>query len=218
MLISANERFKSVSASKFCLKRFRELLVASIIKHDLPFLYVKYDGVRETMKYLRSDVSVISRNTAKADVIKLHLREEQKVKSTLNVYPGRICLTSDLWTSLTTDGYMCLTAHFIDKDWVLQKRVLNFLFMPPPHNGIYLCEKMYNLLQEWWIETKIFSITLDNVSANDVAADLLRQQLNIKRALVCFGEFFHLRCYAHILNLIVQDDLNEIEIALKKNS
>jgi hypothetical protein len=216
MFISANERSMSVSASKFCPKRFRELLVASVIKHDLPFRYVEYDGVRETMKYLRSDVPVISRNTAKADVIKLHLREKQMVKSMLDVCPGRICLTSDLWTSLTTDGYMCLTAHFVDKDWVLHKRVLNFSFMPPPHNGISLCEKMYNLLQEWGIETKVFSITLDNASANDVAADLLRQQLNIKRALVCFGEFFHLRCCAHILNLIVQDGLKEIETALQK--
>jgi hypothetical protein len=39
----------------------------------------------------------------------------------LNDCPGRICLTSDLWTSLTTDGYMCLTAHFIDKNWVLTR-------------------------------------------------------------------------------------------------
>jgi hypothetical protein len=43
------------------------------------------------------------------------------LKFMLNDCPGRICLTSDLWTSLTTDGYMCLTAHFIDKNWVLTR-------------------------------------------------------------------------------------------------
>jgi hypothetical protein len=59
----------------------------------------------------------------------------------LNASPGRVCLTSDLWTSLTTDGYMCLTSHFLNKNWVLHKRVLNFSLMPPPHNGISLCEK-----------------------------------------------------------------------------
>jgi len=64
---------------------------------------------------LRSDVPLISRNTANADLIKMHMLEKQKVKSLLNVCPGRISLTSDLWTSLTTDGYICLTAILLTK-------------------------------------------------------------------------------------------------------
>jgi hypothetical protein len=67
-------------------------------------------------RYLRSDVPLISRNTVKADLVKMHLWEEQKVKSLLNVCTGMISLTFDMWTSLTTDGYICLTAHFIDKN------------------------------------------------------------------------------------------------------
>jgi hypothetical protein len=216
VLISGNQGSMFVSASKFCPRRYRELLVASVIKHDLPFEYVEYDGVREMMQYLRSDVPLISRNIVKADLIKMHLREKQRVKSMLNVCPGRICLTSDLWTSLTTDGYMCLTAHFIDKNWVLTKKVLNFSLMPSPHNDISVCERMYNLLQEWGIETKVFSITLDNASSNDVFVGLLKHQLNIKKAILCEGEFFHLCCCGHILNVIVQDGLKEIDSALQK--
>jgi hypothetical protein len=48
-------------------------------------------------------------------LIKMHMLEKQKVKSLLNVCPGRISLTSDLWTSLTTDGYICLTAILLTK-------------------------------------------------------------------------------------------------------
>jgi len=94
--------------------------------------------------------------------------------------------------------------------------VLNFSFMPPPHNDISLCEKMYNLLEDWGIETKVFTITLDNASSNDVCVGLLRNQLTIKKALLCEGEFFHIRCCAHILNLIVQNGLKEIDSALQK--
>ncbi|WP_227632303.1 hypothetical protein, partial [Klebsiella pneumoniae] len=75
-----------------------------------------------------------------------------------------IGLTSDLWTSLTTDGYLCLTAHFIDKNWKLHKTILNFDFMPPPHTGIALCEKIFSLLSDWRIEEKILNIILDNVA------------------------------------------------------
>jgi hypothetical protein len=205
-----------VSGSKFCPKRFKELLVASVIKHDLPFWFVEYNGIREMIKYLGSNAPLISKNTFKANLRNLHLREKQNVKSMLNVCPLRICLTFDLCTCLTTDGYKCLTTHFIDKNWILSKKVLNFSFMPPSHNGISLCEKTYNMLQECGIETKVFSITLDNAFFNDVSVGLLKHQLNIKKTLICEGEFFHIRYCAHILNLIVQDSLKEIDSALQK--
>jgi hypothetical protein len=99
MLLSRDQGTLSESASKFCPKIYRELLVGTIIKHDLPFSYVEYDGVKKMHRYLRSDVSLISRNTATADLIKMHMLEKQKVKSLLNVCPQRISLTSDFWTS-----------------------------------------------------------------------------------------------------------------------
>jgi hypothetical protein len=216
MLLSRDQGTLSVSGSKFCPKKYRELLVGTIIKHDLPFSYVEYDGVREVHRYLRSDVPLICRNTAKADLIKMHMLEKQKVKSLLNVYHGRISLTSDLWTSLTTDGYICLIAHFIDKNWALSKRVLNFSFMPPPHNDVSLAEKICSLLEEWGIDKNIFSITLDNASANDLCVVNLKPKLNMKKALPCDGELFHMRFCAHILNLIVQDGLKEITGAIQK--
>ena len=79
---------------------------------------------------------------------------------------------------MKTDGYICLTAHFIDKNWVLSKRVLSFSFMPPPHNGISLAQKIYDLLQEWGIDKNIFSLTLDNASANDLCVENLKAKLN----------------------------------------
>jgi hypothetical protein len=56
MLLSASQGGMSVVSSKFDPKKFRELIVASIIKHDLPFRYVEYEGVRESMQYLRPGV------------------------------------------------------------------------------------------------------------------------------------------------------------------
>jgi hypothetical protein len=119
MLLAGKSRSLLVSDSKFDPKRYREFVIISIIKHDLPFSYVEYKGVRDTHQYLRGDVPFISKNTVKADLVKMYLRKKEMIKSILSVCLGRICLTSNLWTSLTTDEYICLTAHFISKDWVL---------------------------------------------------------------------------------------------------
>lgn len=109
----------------------------------------------------------------------------------LEAAPGRISFTFDAWTSLTSDGYVCLPAHFIDKNWSLKKRVLNFSFMPPPHSGVPLSEKLYGLFCEWGVENKVFSVTLDNAAANSVSVDMLREQLNLKGVLLCNGDVFH---------------------------
>ena len=57
-----------------------------------------------------------SRNTAVADIQKIHLRKKEKLKQAMAKIPNRVCLTSDIWTTYTTEGYIYLTAHFIDEN------------------------------------------------------------------------------------------------------
>ncbi|XP_073101282.1 zinc finger BED domain-containing protein RICESLEEPER 1-like [Elaeis guineensis] len=174
----------SMRKSSFDPEKFRKKLVAAVIMHDLPLSSVEYTGIRALLSYLREEVVFISRNTCKANTLKMHKREKNKIKCMLEEAPGKIGLAFDLWTSITTDGYLSLTVHFIDKDWELHKRVLNFSYMPPPHRGVALSEKVNILLVEWGIETKLFSLTLDNASSNDVFVDMLKSHLNVKKSLL----------------------------------
>jgi len=57
-------------------------------------------------------------------------------------------------------------------------------------------------------------MTLDNAFANDVLQNTLKSQLLLQNGLICGGEFFHVRCCAHILNLIVQEGLKVLGDAL----
>ena len=40
-------------------------------------------------------------------------------------FEGNICLTSDIWTSLTHTGFLYITAHYIDNEWKLNKRIIS---------------------------------------------------------------------------------------------
>ncbi|KAK2653795.1 hypothetical protein Ddye_013651 [Dipteronia dyeriana] len=211
MLLKNNKSANMTVSNPKSQNEFRTIVAETIVLHDLPFSFVEWSGVRKMIGYCTDEFHMVSRNTAKADVLSLYCIEKTKVKTLLEEAPGRICLTSDLWTSIATDGYMCLTAHFIDKNWVLQKKVLSFCFMPPPHDRVSLADKIKTLLCEWKIENRIFSITLDNASSNNSLVHNLKSHLNINKALLCDGEFLHIRCCAHIINLIVQDGLKEID-------
>ncbi|KAL4563192.1 hypothetical protein LXL04_027228 [Taraxacum kok-saghyz] len=201
----------SISSSVFKPERFRELISEAIVKHDLPFKFVEYEGIRAIFRYLNEKVITICRNTAKEDVLKLYKREKEKLHKLFEILPGRISLTADLWSSINTDGFLCVTSHFINEEWKLKKRILNFQCMPPPHNGVCLTETLSTLLSDWGIDKKLFTITLDNASSNDTFVNLLKGQLCNEGALRSNGDYFHVRCCAHVLNLVVQDGLKAID-------
>ncbi|KAL2899935.1 Zinc finger BED domain-containing protein RICESLEEPER 3 [Bienertia sinuspersici] len=179
MILEKNSSGVDSRMPKFDADVFRELVALIIVRHDLPFQFIEYDGIRRCFTYLNADAKFVSRYTLKADVMKMFKREKEKLKVELSSVSGRISLTSDCWTSITTDGYISLTAHFVDNEWCLQKRILNFSFMPLPHSGIHMCDKVCGMLKDWEIQKKIFSITLDNATSNDVFAENLKGELDL---------------------------------------
>lgn len=67
---------------------------------------------------------------------------------------------------------------------------------------------------KWNIETKISTITVDNCSTNDGMVSIVIDKLF--GDLLCDGAVLHMRCCAHILNLIVKDGLATIESSLSR--
>lgn len=141
-MISSSMGVLELKNPKFSQERFREMLIQSMVRHDLPFSFAEYEGIRNIFSYLEPKVGHNCRNTAKGDIKKLHESLCSRLRDELARCPSRICLTSDAWTSIVTDGYLSLTAHFIDSNWELQKRIINFSEMPPPHTGVALAEKI----------------------------------------------------------------------------
>lgn len=59
-------------------------------------------------------------------------------------------------------------------------------------------------------EQKIYTISIDNASNNDVVVIILWNDLRKAKTLVVGDKLFHVRCFTRVLNLIVQDGLSEI--------
>ena len=126
-------------------------------------------------------------------------------------FEGRICLTSDIWTSWTHNGFLCITAYYIDNEWKLNKRIISFKIINAPHNGKNIASLINDEIIDFGIRDKIFTITLDNASNNDAAVSRLKRYWQIKED-QC--KIFHVRCCAHILNLIVKDGLKHVDDTL----
>lgn len=81
--------------------------------------------------------------------------------------------------------------------------------MSCPHTGEVLAEALYKSLQNWDLDCKVSTLTLDNCSTNDKMVEYMQSKIGASNLLLG-GEVLHMRCCAHILNLIVKDGLEVI--------
>ena len=103
----------------------RKELMKMVVMHEYPLSMVDHIGFRNFMRSLNDNFKMISRNTLKNDVIKTYNTERSSLKVLLERNEGRIAITTDMWTASTQKkGYMAVTSHFIDEEWVLHNRTL----------------------------------------------------------------------------------------------
>lgn len=130
---------------------------------------------------------------------------------------SKITLTTDIWTSDHQNfAYTCLTAHYVTNDWELKKKILAYRRIDYPYDGDHLFSFIKDLILEWNIDKKLFSMVVDNATSNDVMVRLLKRWLHDQGLLYLGGQLFHVRCSAHILNLVVQDGLKVIGSIISK--
>ncbi|XP_061359781.1 zinc finger BED domain-containing protein RICESLEEPER 2-like [Gastrolobium bilobum] len=189
----------------------REIIATAIMVHEYPFSIVEDTVWMWAFKFANPDFEKVSRQTIKSDCMAIYQAEKKCLKAELmNV--NRISITTDMWRSNhQVAEYMVITGHYIDSEWKLQKKVLSFVKVPPPRRGVDVADAIFKCLESWGIENKVFSVSVDNAAYNDVCIRNIKSTLSRSNNLVLNGNIFHVRCCAHILNLLVQHGLSHIK-------
>ena len=126
----------------------------------------------------------------------------------------RVCLTIDTWTSVQNLNYICLTAHFIDSDWKIHKRIFSFCLVEN-HKGETLGKAVEMCLLDWGID-KILTITVDNATSNSGLISFIQKKTKHRKVTILGHKYLHVRCSAHSLNLIVREGLVEMDETIVK--
>lgn len=197
-------------AGKFDKEDCRKTVAMYFILNEVPFREVESYGFHLLCDKLCLRFGPPSRRTLVRDIYQLYLAEKAALKNMFIASKYRVSITTDTWTSIQNFNYMVVTAHWVDPNWKLQKRILNF-FQITSHKGDSIGKLIEKCLLDWGIE-KVMTVTVDNASANDVAVNYLKKKLKNWKgdAMILDGDCLHLRCCAHIVNLIVTEGLKEM--------
>ncbi|GJS68279.1 zinc finger BED domain-containing protein RICESLEEPER 2-like protein [Tanacetum coccineum] len=185
----------------------REQFAGLVIQRALPFNHFDHEQTtRVFQNTMQPRYTHVSRSTLKRDAMKLWLAAKQEIIDSFGNINACVNLTTDVWSAPhgVPGSYMCVTAHWIEPGtWQMMKRVISFEEFPSPHTGGALFKMLTKVLTNFNLEDKVMSITLDNASNNTSAMD----KLKLKYEPPMGGRFYHSRCVAHIINLVVQAGL-----------
>ncbi|KAK3042429.1 hypothetical protein RJ639_000153 [Escallonia herrerae] len=204
-----------VGISTFDHKRSRFNLARMIILHGYPLSMVEHVGFRTFVRNLQPLFELVSFAEVEADCKHIYLNEKQKIAELLEKLPGKVSLTVDMWVGKADAKYLCLTAHYIDDTWLLNKKILNFIMVDPSRTEDMLSELIMTSLMDWGMDRKLFAMTFDDSNYANVACRI-RERLSQNRFLLCKGQLFEVRCAANVIKLMVQDILEALDEVIHK--
>ncbi|CAN1317424.1 Putative AC transposase [Linum perenne] len=153
----------------------RQAVAAMIMLDELPFRFVEHVRFQRLMENACPMFDMPFRKIVQADCLKMFLQKKTNLQEYfLSRCAGRVYITTDCWTSIHNINYMCITTHFIDVDWKLNKKILNFCEIKS-HMGIDIADSVADCLEEWNLKN-VFCITMDNATANDTTIIHLRDK------------------------------------------
>ena len=83
------------------------------------------------------------------------------------------------------------------------------------HKGETLGKAIGMCLLDWGID-KILTITVDNAASNSGLISFIQKKTKHRNATILGHKYLHMRCSAHILNLIVHEGLVEMDETIVK--
>ncbi|CAL8076570.1 unnamed protein product [Prunus armeniaca] len=181
-----------------------------IIKDEIPFRAVEGTRFKGFIHDLQPRFMIPNWNKLAKGVWDLFLVEKTNIMSMIS--DQRVSIITDTWTSIQNINYMVVTAHFMNHEWKLHKRIINFVKIKS-HKGDDIGRCLDACLNSWRIKN-VFSITVDNASANDGAVKYMAKRFKSLNTLMLDNKYLHMRCACHILNLVVKDRLKELSSSI----
>ncbi len=183
-----------------------------IVVCDQPYTEPQQQSFIDMIKTLNPEAQTISDKTVHADLMTTFEIKFMQMKNEVNAVPGKISITLDLWTSKNFLSFMAIRGHWLDDDWTYQTKLLDFLYVPDDHSGENLSKILDECLSRYGIPySKILGITLDNAPSNNTLFEFLMAMTDDLSEDTC-----HIRCLAHIINLVAQDILALLKVPEQK--
>ncbi|KAL6843091.1 hypothetical protein ACP4OV_026804 [Aristida adscensionis] len=210
---------------KFDQEASYQELTRMIVLHGYPLSVVKHEEMKRFAKSLNPAFNMASSIDIEEYLTLLFQKEKADLKEKITLSSHRVSLSAAVWVPQGAEvsvKYLCLTVHFIDSDWKLQRRIIKFgLFWSSPTNlerfihfkegsivdsvsGPY--DVIWEAIREWNLDKKLFGLTSVREVRNDEGISKVMDSLIQRNYLPLRGELSNIACVVDMLNSIVSKE------------
>ncbi|KAD5318182.1 hypothetical protein E3N88_18128 [Mikania micrantha] len=206
----------NLGSVKFDQERSRLDLARMIMLHDYSPSMVEHVGFKIFVKNLQPMFEVLTTTVVESDCLTIYAKERQKVFEIMRNLHGRISLAVSFWSSPENADYLSLTANYIDDNWKLQRKLLNFLTYDSSQTEDMLSDLVIKCLMDWDVDSKLYALTLDDCFGYNGLSLRIKNRLAQNRPLLRDGELFDVRCASHLVKSLVEDSMKSLKDVSEK--
>jgi len=184
-------------------KKITSLMVEMLVLDLRPAATVEGVGFKRLINYLEPDYKVPSATHMAKCLTDMYETAKSRLTEVLKD-SQHIALSTDIWTSIATQAYITVTAHFISPDWELKTFVLQTMSFPENHTAENIAEKVKGILANFCLDCGgVVAVVHDQGSNMEAFARLMKAEFGWEST----------NCAAHRIQLCVEDGLKIDAIA-----
>lgn len=141
-------------------------LIASLIAACmLPVSLVDAPAFVKLINFLEPNYKVPCRQTMTKRLDCQHNQLKEKIRTDLTRDKAtKVTITTDIWTSLTNEAYLSVTASYISPEWKMRNPILATVLMGERHTSDYISQCLKKTTEEWNISDQILAVVHDGAS------------------------------------------------------
>jgi hypothetical protein len=169
-------------------------LILMFVKDNIQLRFVESKYFCKFVGLLNPSYKMLNRKQVKTHITDLFNTNFNFIKMDIQKNKSKFCISSDIWTDINRKSYLGLKLHYITEKFESKILTIAFKYIDNSHTGNNLSIIIKQSLQYFNVEN-IQSFTGDNCTNNIKCVEKLKETYN---------DIFFIGCFAHIINLIVQ--------------
>uniref|UniRef100_A0A3Q2TAZ2 BED-type domain-containing protein n=1 Tax=Fundulus heteroclitus TaxID=8078 RepID=A0A3Q2TAZ2_FUNHE len=172
-------------------KRITRCVACFIAKDLRPYSVVENAGFRHMLKTLEPRYKLPTRATFTDSALPALYKETKAKVMESMCKDSRVAITSDAWTSVATESYVTITAHYISEDWQIVSHVLQTRAIYESHTGAHMARLLLDVEEEWQLTDKSVVLVTDN------ATNMIYRELKLPTVSRLLGRVRRVAAYFH---------------------
>jgi hypothetical protein len=215
--------FKSIEQYVMTPSLLVDHVLAMIISGNLSFRFAEDPFLRRLLKIAFPKLSLPNRRSIARRLTESAQTTRKRLQRLLEDLDCLVSLVLDGWNSRNNRDFLGMhslrsgpmlivpgiSCQWIDENWELQQVLLDFKEFPSPHTGENMAKHVVDTLEFYGIVEKLFCVTTDNATNNSTMTLHLEGLLE-EKGVVWDRRTRHIRCIAHIINLVVKALLKKL--------